>query len=236
MSIGTNCYLAAKRISKEWKQMAPPQKKIWENLAMDEKSEHQRKNPGYKYQPRRPDVIKRRAKRNLINTRESSVMTSLASASPGLWSPGEASSSLGNGTVGENPMVHANKLDGNGIASPYAFDNGLMPISGGYGAGDIESVDAIGWSNTGYRHDNNPQALQYPYRAEALTFSHSAASGGNTAEFNGGYDALGDSTFALDYNFRAPDLNPSSQDDADFQFMFGDDMWEGSGYPELRNE
>ncbi|RYP91516.1 hypothetical protein DL770_002362 [Monosporascus sp. CRB-9-2] len=49
------------RISKEWKRLAPAEKKRWQDLAKAEKLEHARKNPDYKYQPRRPGEIKKRA-------------------------------------------------------------------------------------------------------------------------------------------------------------------------------
>ncbi|RYP53439.1 hypothetical protein DL768_001584 [Monosporascus sp. mg162] len=128
------------RISREWKRLAPAEKKRWEDLAEAEKLEHARKNPHYKYQPRRRGEIKRR---NTTKTASLPSITSPATSSVTLNVAGTSGATPGaeDDMIGDGIAVH-DQMSAGELMAHYAIYNSPAPVVSGDGSEVPENLES----------------------------------------------------------------------------------------------
>ncbi|RYP72099.1 hypothetical protein DL771_004430 [Monosporascus sp. 5C6A] len=141
------------RISQEWKTLAPSEKRPWEDLARQEKLEHKRNNPHYKYQPRRPGEIKKRNARKAAGTLNISSPTT---SSTSLSIAGTSEATREDDMTGVSIAGHMSMSLGERLAH-YAIYNNHTPVVGDDAPKASEDQDRVSQSLLNFGH--NPAAV-----------------------------------------------------------------------------
>ncbi|RYP33093.1 hypothetical protein DL767_004878 [Monosporascus sp. MG133] len=143
------------RISQEWKKLAPVEKRRWQDLAWQEKLEHKRNNPHYKYQPRRPGEIKKGNTRKAAGTLSTSSPTN-SSASLSIAGTSEATLGREDDMTGVSIAGDISMSLGEGLAHYAIYDN-HTPIIGNDDPKVSEDQEWVNQSLLNFGH--NPAAV-----------------------------------------------------------------------------
>ncbi|RYP18903.1 hypothetical protein DL765_003691 [Monosporascus sp. GIB2] len=216
------------RLSQEWKILGPAEKKRWKDLAQEEKREHARNNPHYKYQPRKPGGIK---KRNARKAAAVSLVSSPAASRATLSVAGNNETTSGpdddmtsDGNTGDIRMSSGE------ILANYAIYNNLTPVVGSDDPIGTQDKERANQSLVNFNH--NPEAV---LGREAPAFYESAYGTGINSAFENPDTDLDFGTLlganlvpALSQDHQATASESLPESDFDIDSLFGDPVPDSS--------
>ncbi|RYO98976.1 hypothetical protein DL764_006932 [Monosporascus ibericus] len=201
-------------------RLTPSKKRRWEDLAWQEKLEHKRKNPYYKYQPRRPGEIKKR------NTKKVAGVSNIPSPAISTVSLTVAGTSATPGT--EDIMVglsiaDADEMSPGELLAHYTIYNNLTPVVGCHVTEVPEGQEWVNETLINYSHNSEAVSgeAHKPERSPYATSTDDTV--GNSEEtFDFGALARGGDGLAIlqDPQPKAPE--PSQEGGSDYHSLFGD--------------